>query len=137
MKHKLLLILILALITTFTGCSSTSDDYSEDSYEGTDFSEPSSNYDEPSEILQIQDGWTWTTDGDYTYIKGSIRNSSAYPVEYWEITAEYLDASGQVLDSDYTNDGQTLNSGDMKEFEIMHENNPDYDKVQIYVNEAD
>ena len=89
-----------------------------------------------TDSLKIQDGWKWTKDGDYSYVTGRVKNIGSDPISYFEVTAEYLDTAGQVLDSDYTNSGQQLNPEDMKEFEIMHENDPEYTKVQIYVNEA-
>lgn len=85
--------------------------------------------------LQIQEGWKWTIDGNYSYVRGRVENVGADPINYFEVTAEYLDQDGNVLDSDYTNSGQTLNPGDMKEFEIMHRHSNEYKKVRIYVNE--
>jgi hypothetical protein len=85
--------------------------------------------------LQIQEGWNWEIDGNYNYVRGRVENIGADPINYFEVTAEYLDEDGNVLDSDYTNSGQTLNPGDMKEFEIMHRHSSEYKKVRIYVNE--
>jgi len=86
--------------------------------------------------LEIQSGWTWDVDGNYSYVKGRVKNVSNENISYFEVTAEYLDSAGQVLDSDYTNSGETLRSGNMKEFEIMHKHDSQYDKVRIFINDV-
>jgi hypothetical protein len=90
---------------------------------------------EDKEILEIQQGWTWKKDGDYTYIKGRVKNTGDKNITYFEVTAEYLDDTGKVLDSDYTNSGQLLKVNNMKEFEIMHKFNEQYKQVKIFVND--
>lgn len=74
----------------------------------------------PSAKLEIQQGHRYEVRGDYIYINGKIRNVSNSIVTYFEVRVDFMDDIGQVLDSDYTNDGLTLNPGDMREFEIMH-----------------
>jgi len=86
--------------------------------------------------LIIQDGWTWKVDKNYSYVKGRVKNTSDKDIRYFEVTVEYLDSAGKVLDSDYTNSGETLRIGNQKEFEIMHKNNSDYEKVRVFVNEV-
>jgi hypothetical protein len=86
--------------------------------------------------LEIQKGWTWDLDGDYTYVKGRVKNTGDKNITYFEVTAEYLDSAGNVLDSDYTNSGETIRPNNMKEFEIMHRHDEQYDEVQIFVNEV-
>lgn len=85
------------------------------------------------QLLEIQEGWTWEKDGDYNYIRGRVKNIGDKTIKYFEVIAEYIDDKGNVLDSDYTNSGQQLYSGNMKEFEIMHEHDDKYSKVQIWV----
>jgi lipopolysaccharide export LptBFGC system permease protein LptF len=86
--------------------------------------------------LKILDNWTWTVEGNYSYIRGKIKNMSDKDIEYFEITAEYSDKNGNVIDSDYTNSGELLKIGNIKEFEIMHKDNKDYYRVNIFVNKV-
>ena len=86
--------------------------------------------------LVIQNGWTWDLDGNYTYVRGRVKNTGDKNITYFEVTAEYLSSTGQVLDTDYTNSGETLRPDNMKEFEIMHKDDSEYDKVRIFVNEV-
>jgi hypothetical protein len=87
-------------------------------------------------ILVIQSDWTWDLDGNYTYVRGRVKNVGDKNIRYFEVTAEYLDSTGNVLDSDYTNSGETLRPNNMKEFEIMHKHDEEYYEVQIYVNDV-
>jgi hypothetical protein len=86
--------------------------------------------------LEIQEDWVWEIDGNYSYVKGRVKNTGNKNIRYFEVTAEYLDSAGRVLDSDYTNSGETLRVGNMKEFEIMHQDSNDYKEVRIFVNEV-
>lgn len=86
--------------------------------------------------LEIQDGWRWLIDGDYTYIRGRVKNTGTSNIKYFEVIAEYIGSDGTVLDTDYTNSGQILKPNNMEEFEIMHKKNYDYVKVQISVSEV-
>lgn len=85
--------------------------------------------------LEIQEGWTWeTTLGEsYSYIRGTVKNMGDTVINYFEVVALYKDAEGNVLDTDYTNSGETLRPGWSKEFEIMHRVRREYKKVSIYV----
>lgn len=86
--------------------------------------------------LEIQSGWTWNIDGNYTYVKGRVKNIGDKTISYFKITAQYKDNDGNVLDTDYTNSNENILPGDSKEFEIMHENNDDYYKCSIFVDEV-
>lgn len=86
------------------------------------------------DALVIQNGWTWDIKGDYTYVKGRVKNINNKNIKYFEITVEYLDENEKVLDTDYTNSGEIIKPDNMKEFEIMHKYNSDYNKVRIFVN---
>jgi len=86
--------------------------------------------------LVIQNGWTWDIKGDHTYVKGRVKNIGDKNVKYFEVTAEYLDENEKVLDTDYTNSGEIIKPDNMKEFEIMHKYNSDYNKVRIFVNKV-
>ncbi|MCB0395923.1 MAG: FxLYD domain-containing protein, partial [Flavobacteriales bacterium] len=57
-------------------------------------------------------------------------------IRYFKIKAYYLDDYGNVLDTDIDNDLEDLLPGMSKEFEIMHKNNPDYDRVRVEVDEV-
>jgi len=86
--------------------------------------------------LEIVEGWKWINDGDYTYIKGRVKNISDVSVDYFKLTAEYIDSNGNVLDTDYTNSGETIRPGNQKEFEIMHRVDNEYTKVKIFIDEV-
>ena len=86
--------------------------------------------------MKVVDGWTWSTKGNYSYVKGSVKNTSDSVISYFKVTAEYLDSRGNVVDTDYTNSGETVRPGNQKEFEIMHRENSDYDKVRVFVDEV-
>ena len=83
--------------------------------------------------LEIESGWTWRVDGNYTYVNGSIKNISNKTINYFEVQADYLNASGNVIDSDYTNDGQPILPNTSRKFEIMHKYDSNYNKVSLSV----
>lgn len=71
--------------------------------------------------LRVNSGWTKEKDGNYIYIKGSVTNiSSTKTISYFEVGAKFYDSRGNVIDSDYTNDGTDLSPGETRKFEIMH-----------------
>ncbi len=86
--------------------------------------------------LNIQDGWRWTVERNYSYIRGRVTNKGDEDINYFKITAEYMDSNGNVLDTDYTNSGETIRPGNSKEFEIMHRHSSEYEKVRIFVEEV-
>ena len=88
----------------------------------------------PTRILEIQEGWNFSIRGDYSYTNGRVKNTGETTVTYFEVTAEYLDADGNVLDTDYTNCGENVRPRNMKEFEIMHKHSKEYKKIRLFVN---
>lgn len=88
-----------------------------------------------NDILKIEN-LNWKIEKDlYNYTTGKLKNISNKDIKYFEITINYIDSNGNVIDSDYTNSGQTLYSGNSKEFEVMHKNNDDYVKIEAFVSE--
>lgn len=87
----------------------------------------------PSTKLEIQSGYTYKIKGNYVYITGRVKNVSDSDISYFEIRVDFLDNEGNVLDSDYTNDGLTLKPGEMREFEIMHRWSDDYKKYSLSI----
>ena len=86
--------------------------------------------------LEIQSGWTWEAmriSENYSYIRGRVKNTGETVISYFEVAAVYKDDAGNVLDTDYTNSGETLRPGWSKEFEIMHKVNSLYTNVAIRV----
>ena len=83
--------------------------------------------------LEIVRGWTYIIDGDYSYIEGSVENIGEIDVGYFEVTAEYMDSNGNILDTDYTNSGQVVKPGSQKVFKIMHEHKSELTKVSVSV----
>ncbi|MBZ0178543.1 MAG: zinc ribbon domain-containing protein [Melioribacteraceae bacterium] len=80
--------------------------------------------------------WDWNQERNYSYIRGRIRNDGNKIVTYFKIKAYYMDGSGNVLDSDITNDLDDLNPGMSKEFEIMHKHNSEYKTAKVSVDEV-
>lgn len=89
-----------------------------------------------TELLTIQDGWKWIVDGNYTYVRGRVKNTSGKTINYFKIVAHYKNKAGEVIDTDYTNSGETLGPGMSKEFEIMHRDSDEYHTVSIFVEKA-
>ncbi len=87
----------------------------------------------PSRKLEIQSGYTHEIRNDYVYITGRVKNISDSKIRYFEVRVDFKDSNGNVLDSNYTNDGLTLNPGDMREFKIMHRWNNDYKKYSLSI----
>lgn len=86
--------------------------------------------------LIIQDGYTYKTKSDYIYINGSVKNTGTVDINYFEVKVDFIDDKGNILDSDYTNDGLTLKSGAMREFEIMHKYNEKYNDFRLLVGDV-
>ncbi|NLG81022.1 MAG: hypothetical protein GX490_00660 [Bacilli bacterium] len=89
-----------------------------------------------SSILEIQSNHTYKIKDGYIYITGRVKNIGDTDIEYFEVVCKFLDKDGQVLDSDYTNDGLVLKSGEMREFEIMHKYKSEYDIYSLSIGEV-
>jgi hypothetical protein len=74
--------------------------------------------------VQVVAGWNWYTNGDYDYVKGSVKNKSSHAVSYWKATVQFKSKKGEIIDSAYTNALETLPPGASKRFEIMHSHVP-------------
>jgi len=85
--------------------------------------------------VQIEDGWKWTFEDDYSYIRGNIKNIGDKSIDYFKISAHYKDSERNVIDTDYTNSGETLGPGMSKEFEIMHRRSSNYKYTTVFVEE--
>jgi len=88
------------------------------------------------DFVQIEEGWKWTFKGDYSYIRGRVKNTGDQTIRYYKITAHYKDAEKNVIDTDFTNSNDTLGPGMSKEFEIMHRRSPEYEYASINVEEV-
>lgn len=85
----------------------------------------------------VRPNWKWSGgDGDFDYVRGSIRNGASKDVSYWEVTVEFLDGKGAIIDSDMTNDGQTLRAGAEKRFEVIHSRVPGAKSARAYVSKV-
>lgn len=69
--------------------------------------------------VEIEDGWTWDIDGDYINIEGSVCNISNKSINYYEVTAEFLDSNGNVIDTDWTN-GSDVSPNNSSKFDMMY-----------------
>lgn len=86
--------------------------------------------------LEIQDGHKTEVEGDYIYVRGRVKNIGKTPISYWKLTVEYLGVNGNVLNTSFTTSLETMQVGNMKEFEIMHKNQRDYAKTRMFIEEA-
>lgn len=86
--------------------------------------------------MRIENNWKWELDGDYSYIKGTITNAGDKPIRYFKITAHYMDKDNKVVDTDYTNSGETLMPNMGKKFEISTKYSKEYKHVNIFVEEV-
>ena len=84
----------------------------------------------------VPKGWKWEYENDYDYVRGSVKNASSRTVSYWKVTARFLDKKGNIIDSDYTNSGETLLPGAAKRFEIMHAQIPQAKSARCFVEEV-
>ncbi|HMT92320.1 FxLYD domain-containing protein [uncultured Thiothrix sp.] len=82
--------------------------------------------------MHIQD-WRWEKEGNYTYVRGRVKNIGDSTVSYFKITSYYKNVSGDIIDTDFTNSGEQLQPGMAKEFEIMHKESSEYKTVSIAI----
>jgi len=87
-----------------------------------------------SNLLVIIDGWTWVIEGDYTYVRGSVKNIGNIVISYFEVNVKYEDVNKNVLDSDFTNWDRKIQPGESKEFAIKHHVNKKYQCIEISIN---
>ena len=62
-----------------------------------------------------------THSGNYAYVTGSVKNTGTYSVRYVKVRAACRNASGSVIDTDWTYavDSDWLEPGESKTFEMM------------------
>ena len=87
-----------------------------------------------SKVLVITDGWIWVTEGNYTYVRGSVKNIGNRVINHFEVNVKYEDVNKNVLDSDFTNWTRKVQPGDSKKFVIKHHANKNYQYIDISVN---
>jgi hypothetical protein len=69
--------------------------------------------------LTIERGWTWERQRNHIYIEGFVKNNGSINIRYFKIHIDYLDASGNVIDSGFTN-GSDVAPNTSKRFNTMH-----------------
>ena len=74
--------------------------------------------------------------GRYSYLEGAVVNNSNKNVEYFKVVAEYMDTYGNVVDTAYTNSGQTLRPGNQKRIRIMNKYGGNETKVNVIIEEV-
>ncbi|WP_182103203.1 FxLYD domain-containing protein [Niallia taxi] len=75
-------------------------------------------------------------DGKYIYVKGTVKNTSPYPLSFIEIKASYYNDEGKSLDTEttYVNSSSPLLVGEQKSFEVMTEMiNEKYTKYKVEI----
>ena len=86
--------------------------------------------------MRIENNWKWELDGDYGYVRGTVTNAGDKPIRYFKITAHYVDKDNKVVDTDFTNSGETLMPNMSKKFEITTKYSKEYKNVNIFVEEV-
>lgn len=87
--------------------------------------------------LRVNSDWTQKKSGNYIYINGSVTNtSSSKTISYFEVEAKFYDSKGNVIDSDWTNDGDELEPGESRNFEIMHKYDSSVDDIRLSVKDV-
>lgn len=130
MKRYLVLFMTIIVCISLLGCGSSNATSKNSSVQNN--SQPAEN---PINSLKVQPGWTWEVDKyGYSKVSGSVKNIGTKPIQYFEVTAEFLGENNNVLDTTYTNSGETINPGNEKRFEIMHKYSKDFKTARVYVN---
>ncbi len=87
--------------------------------------------------IKINSDWETERDGNYIYIRGSVTNvSSSKTISYFEVEAKFYDSKGNVIDSDWTNDGDELEPNETRKFEIMHKYDSSYDDIRLFIKDV-
>lgn len=87
--------------------------------------------------IEINSNWSALKDGKYIYISGSVTNISNFKtISYFEIEAKFYDNNGNVLDSEWTNDGDDLAPGESRSFEIIHKYSPAESNIKLFVKDV-
>jgi len=87
--------------------------------------------------LRVNSDWTQKKSGNYIYINGSVTNtSSSKIINYFEVEAKFYDSKGNVIDSDWTNDGDKLEPGESRKFEIMHKYDSSVDAIRLSIKDV-
>ena len=61
----------------------------------------------------------YSMEGEYSYVSGRIKNGSDAMIRYWEVSLEFVDGKGSVLDSDIENGIDNISPGATKAFKAM------------------
>jgi hypothetical protein len=83
--------------------------------------------------LEIQSGFTHEIKDKYIYVRGRVKNVSDSDISYFEVRIDFKDNDGNVLNSDYINDGLLLKPNDMREFEIMSKWDNSYKQYELSI----
>ena len=87
--------------------------------------------------LKVNSDWTQKKSGNYIYINGSVTNtSSSKTISYFEVEAKFYDSKGNVIDSDWTNDGADLEPGESRKFEIMHKYDSNVNDIRLSIKDV-
>ena len=87
--------------------------------------------------LKVNSDWTQKKTGNYIYINGSVTNtSSSKTISYFEVEAKFYDSKGNVIDSDWTNDGDDLEPGESRKFEIIHKYDSSVNDIRLSIKDV-
>ena len=57
-------------------------------------------------------------------------------INYFEVEAKFYDSHGNVINSDWTNDGEELGPGESRKFEIMHKYSSDEKDIRLFIKDV-
>lgn len=87
--------------------------------------------------LRVNSDWTQEVKRNYIYINGSVTNtSSSKTISYFEVEAKFYDSNGNVIDSDWTNDGDDLEPGETRKFEMMHKYDSSISRTKLSIKDV-
>lgn len=87
--------------------------------------------------IEINSNWSTIKDGKYIYILGTVTNTSKFKtISYFEIEAKFYDRHGNIIDSEWTNDGDDLAPGESRSFEIMHKYSLAESDIKLFVKDV-
>lgn len=79
--------------------------------------------------------WQENEYGSYETVEGSLKNDGTRTIRYWKASIQYLDAAGQVVESEMENSLTPIRPGDSQRFSAMHKKDPRVARVRVLLEE--
>jgi hypothetical protein len=81
--------------------------------------------------LEILDDWTWENNGEFTTIRGKLKNTGGTNINYYKVVANYEDYQGNILDTGYVYSNKTIKPESQVTFQIFHQYDSEISKVSV------